>query len=138
MSYINIGGAYTLLKNYKDALTNFVIAEQLCIKNEERPLLKDLYWSMSQCYAQSNNKTLAYDYLLKHKVIADSIQSKEISQNILDILQRIHLLGSHPRFNRCKYIKHNRMLLSPLPQQEKQRYNQCNHDSYKYKVEGER
>lgn len=85
MSYINIGGAYTLLKNYEDALANFVLAEQLCIKNEERPLLKDLYWSMSQCYAQSNNKTLAYDYLLKHKVIADSIQSKEISQNILDI-----------------------------------------------------
>lgn len=85
MSYVNIGGAYTLLKNYDDALSNFIVAEKLCLENEERPILKDLYWSMSQCYAQSNKKNLAYDYLLKHKLIADSIQSKEINENILEI-----------------------------------------------------
>ncbi len=85
MSYINIGGVLTQQKKYSEALENFVLAEKLCIENEERPMLKNLYWSMSQCYAFNDNKAVAYDYLLKYKSLNDSLQTDEINRNILDM-----------------------------------------------------
>ncbi len=85
MSYINIGGVYTQQKRYSEAIINYKEAERLCIENNERPMLKDLYWSMSQCYAFNNEKELGYDYLLKNKKLSDSLQVGEITKSILDV-----------------------------------------------------
>jgi len=85
MSYINIGSVYTQAKKYAEALSNYSTAEKLCIQNDEKPMLKDLYWSMSECYAKSNNKEEAYNYLLKYKLLAETLQTEEINKNILDV-----------------------------------------------------
>jgi len=85
LSSINIGGACTQTKKYTEALENYRQAEKLCVENEERPMLKDLYWSISQCYALSNDKAKAYDYLVKYKNLNETLQTEDINRNILEV-----------------------------------------------------
>jgi signal transduction histidine kinase len=85
MSYINIGGAFTQQKKFGEALIYYKLAEKLCIENGEKPMLKNLYNSLSVCYANSNDKAKAYDYLLKHIALRDSIEAGEIQKNIVEM-----------------------------------------------------
>ncbi len=85
MSYINLGGILTQMKEFGKAMEVFRKAEDLCVKNDEKPMLKDLYWSLSECSARGGNKEKAYDYLLKYKVLSEKLQTDEIERNILEM-----------------------------------------------------
>ena len=59
--------------------------EKLCLENDEKNMLKEIYLSMSENYKRSKNKDKAFDYLLLYKKLNDSLQAIDINKSILEV-----------------------------------------------------
>ncbi|MEP7375429.1 MAG: histidine kinase [Chitinophagaceae bacterium] len=73
---IKIGQAYDGKKNYQTALQFMKDGLKLAEEKNNRPLIMDAYKAISTVYHHLGSNAEAYDYLLKHNTIKDSIQNK--------------------------------------------------------------
>lgn len=85
ISYTNVGNALKDLGKYIESLENYRKAERLCIDNDAKPLLKDLYFAMAESYKHNNDFGNAYSYLSKYTVLNDSILNKETTKQIAEM-----------------------------------------------------
>ncbi len=85
LSYTNIGILHIRARHPSEGLSYLTKAEKLCMENGQKPMLRNLYKAMSDSYAFIGDKNNAYDYLVKFKNISDTLQTEEISKNILEV-----------------------------------------------------
>ncbi len=85
LSLLNIGESYKELHQYAKSLEYFREAERICIENDAKPMLKDAYHSIGDCYFKMKMFDKAYYYLDKYSELKDSLLSDESTQQIAEM-----------------------------------------------------
>lgn len=88
LSYTNIGTSLKDLGRFKEAIVNFSEAEQLCKGIDAKPLLKDVYYALADCYKQSGNSDKAYDYLFNYAQLNSELVSKDMTEQMAEMEAR--------------------------------------------------
>ena len=88
LSLLNIGEANKEMKQYNNALDYFKQAEKICLEEDAKPLLKEVYRSISDCYQKTNQLDKAYFYLDKYSQLKDSLLNEESIQQIAEMQTR--------------------------------------------------
>lgn len=84
-AFINIGSAYCNLKDYNNALQQFDQAIRIATEIKSAAILKYVYRSMSYTYNEKGDHRRAYDFLLRHLEIKDSLFSEESRSQVAEM-----------------------------------------------------
>ncbi|MFK7946183.1 MAG: tetratricopeptide repeat protein [Saprospiraceae bacterium] len=82
---INLGQLYLRKDNIDKGLNLITKAETITQKLEAKPLLSQVYESLSQAYAKKGNYNQAYDYQIKYNQVRDSLLNTNISNEMLGL-----------------------------------------------------
>ena len=81
----NIGITYAQLQRYQLSVNYLVDALQVAQSINSKPLLMEIYKSLSDNYFNQRNWLLAKDYLLLHGMVKDSIYNEESNRRISEL-----------------------------------------------------
>ncbi len=88
LSLLNIGESYKEMKQFDKAIAYLYEAEKICIANEAKPLLKDCYRSIADCYQKMGKYEQAYRYVEMYSALKDTLLSEESTQQIAEMQTR--------------------------------------------------
>ena len=80
-----LGITYEQLGQHSRAISHLVTALEIAQSISSKPLLMDIYKSMSDTYFNQSDWLLAKDYLLLHGMVKDSIYNEESNQRISEL-----------------------------------------------------
>ena len=83
--YINRGVAFTKQKKYEEAISSFLKADSISVKEFKNKNKEIIYGFLANAYKESGNYKNAIEYLEKQKVYQDILDEKEQNKAILDI-----------------------------------------------------
>jgi serine phosphatase RsbU (regulator of sigma subunit)/Tfp pilus assembly protein PilF len=88
LSHTNIGTSLKDLGKYREAIEHFTEAEKLCISIDAKPLLKDMYRSLADCYKQAGDANKAYEYLNKYSELNAELVNKDMTEQMAEMEAR--------------------------------------------------
>ncbi|MEO9966868.1 MAG: tetratricopeptide repeat protein [Reichenbachiella sp.] len=112
-----LGKVYLIQKKYKSAIKNLKEANQKAASLSFAVVLIDSYKSLATANRAIEKNSLAYDYLVKHIILSDSVNKVETKEKVTDLeskyqnekhLHRINLLNHETRLQ-AAIIERNKL-----------------------------
>ena len=84
-AYQELAFAYKNNKNYDKSIEFYLKAREIFLKRNSYDNLRDISFSLAECYAEKNDYASAYKYQLAYSVYNDSIFNEKVSQQINEV-----------------------------------------------------